>query len=216
MIANGRRIDQRTTMSQQGGVDVVRAPPAANGFDPIVFDGRDPAAFAWAILEIERRLEGGRARVACGRRALSRSAPVRHRRGAEGRRLLRRGHQPRPQPAARRRILTRTRRRARRFNASARRCGCRSTSSRGGRARSSTTTPSGRPRERDHRAGRPARPRSTACPSRRSGRCRADRARPRAVDDQRRRWPPSTTASSATVRANPHLRPRVGNPDEMR
>jgi len=28
-----------------------------NGFDPIVFDGRDPAAFAWAIFEMERRLE---------------------------------------------------------------------------------------------------------------------------------------------------------------
>ena len=27
-----------------------------NGFDPIVFDGRDPAAFLWAILEIEARL----------------------------------------------------------------------------------------------------------------------------------------------------------------
>ena len=28
-----------------------------NGFDPFVFDGRDPAAFAWAILEMEGRLE---------------------------------------------------------------------------------------------------------------------------------------------------------------
>lgn len=57
MIKNGRRIDQRTTMSQQGGaawfVDHLRL----NGFDPIVFDGRDPAAFLWAILEMERRLE---------------------------------------------------------------------------------------------------------------------------------------------------------------
>lgn len=57
MIANGRRIDQRTTMSQQGGVRWFVRHLRLNGFDPIVFDGRDPAAYAWAILEMERRLE---------------------------------------------------------------------------------------------------------------------------------------------------------------
>lgn len=56
MISNGRRIDQRTTMSQQGGVDWFCRHLELNGFDPIVFDGRDPAAFLWAILEIEARL----------------------------------------------------------------------------------------------------------------------------------------------------------------
>jgi phosphoketolase len=57
MIKNGRRIDQRTTMSQQGGAEWFSDHLRLNGFDPIVFDGRDPAAFLWAILEIERRLE---------------------------------------------------------------------------------------------------------------------------------------------------------------
>lgn len=57
MIANGRRIDQRTTLAQQGGVDWLRDHLQLNGFDPFDVDGRDPAAFAWAILEMERRLE---------------------------------------------------------------------------------------------------------------------------------------------------------------
>jgi len=57
MIKNGRRIDQRTTMSQQGGADWFVRHLELNGFDPIVFDGQDPAAFAWAIFEMESRLE---------------------------------------------------------------------------------------------------------------------------------------------------------------
>ncbi|HEU4506126.1 MAG TPA: hypothetical protein VFR79_14925, partial [Nitrospira sp.] len=57
MIKNGRRIDQRTTMSQQGGATWFSDHLKLNSFDPIVFDGRDPAAFLWAILEMESRLE---------------------------------------------------------------------------------------------------------------------------------------------------------------
>jgi phosphoketolase len=57
MIKNGRRIDQRTTMSQQGGASWFARHLRLNGFYPIVFDGRDPAAFVWAIFEMERRLE---------------------------------------------------------------------------------------------------------------------------------------------------------------
>ena len=56
MIANGRRIDQRTTMSQQGGVLWFRDHLRLNGFEPFDIDGRDPAAFAWAIFEMEERL----------------------------------------------------------------------------------------------------------------------------------------------------------------
>jgi len=62
MIHNGRRIDQRTTTSQQGGSDWFRAHLELNGFDPLDFDGRDPAAFAWAIVEMERRLDKGAVR----------------------------------------------------------------------------------------------------------------------------------------------------------
>jgi len=56
MIANGRRIDQRTTLSQRGGVSWFRDHLRLNEFDPVDIDGRDPAAFAWAIFEMEEKL----------------------------------------------------------------------------------------------------------------------------------------------------------------
>lgn len=56
MMNNGRRIDQRTTLSMQGGARWLQQHLKLNGFDPIVFDGRDPAAFIYIILECERRL----------------------------------------------------------------------------------------------------------------------------------------------------------------
>lgn len=56
MIANGRRIDQRTTMDQEGGAPWFAKYLELHDFDPIIFDGRDPAAFAWCILEQEKRL----------------------------------------------------------------------------------------------------------------------------------------------------------------
>lgn len=56
MINNGRRIDQRTLIDQEGGVEFFKKHLLLYGFDPIVFDGRDPAAFAWSIFEQERRL----------------------------------------------------------------------------------------------------------------------------------------------------------------
>ena len=56
MIANGRRIDQRTTMAQTGGIEWFRQHLELNGFDPVLIDGRDPAAFAWAILTMNRSL----------------------------------------------------------------------------------------------------------------------------------------------------------------
>ena len=43
MINNGRRIDQRTTLSQEGGTAWFAQHLRLNGFDPIIFDGRDPA-----------------------------------------------------------------------------------------------------------------------------------------------------------------------------
>lgn len=57
MIENGRRIDQRTTIEQEGGSEWLKKHLRINGFDPIVIDGRDPAAFAWLIFEQERRLQ---------------------------------------------------------------------------------------------------------------------------------------------------------------
>ncbi|BFM10587.1 phosphoketolase [Simiduia litorea] len=57
MIANGRRIDQRSTLAQIGGVDWFKQHLTLNGFEPITIDGRDPAAFAWAIISMAMDLE---------------------------------------------------------------------------------------------------------------------------------------------------------------
>ena len=66
MIANGRRIEQRSSMFQQGGPDWFAAHLRLNGFDPLLIDGTDPAAFAWAIFESEERLQGSAEAIACG------------------------------------------------------------------------------------------------------------------------------------------------------
>jgi len=57
LISNGRRIDQRTMASQEGGPTWLSQHLKINGYDPIVFDGRDPAAFVWAIWTMEERLQ---------------------------------------------------------------------------------------------------------------------------------------------------------------
>jgi phosphoketolase len=57
MILNGRRIEERSEIEQDGGEGWLERHLALNGFDPLGIDGRDPAAFAWAILESEDRLK---------------------------------------------------------------------------------------------------------------------------------------------------------------
>ena len=56
MVLNGRRIEQRVQITQQGGthwlVDYLRH----CGFAPVAVDGSDPSAIAWAILESEDAL----------------------------------------------------------------------------------------------------------------------------------------------------------------
>lgn len=66
MILNGRRIEQRSAVTQDGGADWLRSHLVESGFDPIDIDGRDPAAFAWAILEMESRLAASAKAVAAG------------------------------------------------------------------------------------------------------------------------------------------------------
>lgn len=56
MIANGRRIEQRTELGTDKGLAGFRQHLVHCGFDPICFDGRDPAAFACALWEMEQRL----------------------------------------------------------------------------------------------------------------------------------------------------------------
>lgn len=56
MVLNGRRIDQRTSIAQKGGTQWLLRHLELNGFDPFEIDGHDPAAYAWAIIDMEDRL----------------------------------------------------------------------------------------------------------------------------------------------------------------
>ena len=69
MVLNGRRIEQRTEIAQDGGAAWLGRHLRANGFDPFEIDGRDPAAYAWAILECEARLDAAAEGIAAGRAA---------------------------------------------------------------------------------------------------------------------------------------------------
>ena len=56
MILNGRRIEQRTQIMQEGGAQWLAEDVRHNSFDPVIVDGRDPSAIAWAILKAEDTL----------------------------------------------------------------------------------------------------------------------------------------------------------------
>lgn len=56
MIANGRRIEQRTQLGTLEGLSGFMEHLKGCGFDPIAFDGRDPAMFVYVIWEMEQRL----------------------------------------------------------------------------------------------------------------------------------------------------------------
>jgi phosphoketolase len=209
MINNGRRIDQRTTMSQQGGLGWFRRHLKLNGFDPIIFDGRDPAAFAWAIWESERRLQAAAERIAGGRGRYPVALPYGIAvapKGAgfygEGTNLahnLPLGGNPHEDGAS-----------ARNFNRSAHRLWVAADELRAAAAAMHNHDTTRRPRERDHPLVR----REVTLPT------VPEPVFKRVVERE------GTTTSSpmaavddgfvAVVAANPHLRPRVGNPDEMR
>jgi phosphoketolase len=213
MIANGRRIDQRTTMAQQGGVSWLVRHLRLNNFDPFVFDGRDPAAFAWAILEMERRLEAAVTAIRAGRRrypvplpygiAVAPKGAGFYGAGTNLAHNLPLGGNPHTDSTA-----------ARRFNAGARRLWVGAAELTEAAATLQRHAHSGRPRERDH-------PLATRRVS--TGAAPAPAFRP--VPAERSPATPGPTSSPMTavdagflawVEANPALRPRVGNPDEMR
>ncbi len=213
MIANGRRIDQRTTMSQEGGTDWFVRHLRLNGFDPFVFDGRDPAAFAWAVFEMETQLQAEAEAI----RSRGDRYPVLLPYGiavapkgagfyGEGTNLahnLPLGDNPHTDAVA-----------AQHFNQSARRLWVPLPELKDALDKLQRHQASGRPRERDHplahrdvglREAPPAV--SRPVPADRLDRSTWTRTSPmHAVD----------AMYLATVRANPHLRPRVANPDEMR
>ncbi|ODT95067.1 MAG: xylulose 5-phosphate 3-epimerase [Rhodanobacter sp. SCN 67-45] len=57
IILNGRRIEQRSQITQQGGERWLDRHLRLNGFDPFSMDGRDPASIAWGIHAMEARLQ---------------------------------------------------------------------------------------------------------------------------------------------------------------
>ncbi|GAB3749990.1 phosphoketolase family protein [Lysobacter olei] len=57
IILNGRRIEQRSQITQQGGERWLDQHLRLNGFDPVALDGRDPASIAWGIHVMETRLQ---------------------------------------------------------------------------------------------------------------------------------------------------------------
>jgi phosphoketolase len=67
MILNGRRIEQRSEVALDGGAKWLEGHLRQNGFDPFEIDGRDPAAICWSILEMEARLGAGASAIAAGR-----------------------------------------------------------------------------------------------------------------------------------------------------
>ena len=213
MIANGRRIDQRTTMSQEGGVRWFAEHQRLNRFDPILLDGRDPAAFAWAIWEQERRLGEARAELDAGREAYPIRLPYAIAvapKGAgfygEGTNLahnLPLGANPHADPEA-----------ARRFNTHAKKLWTSLADIRAAADELSRHVSSGRPRERDHPLAARMVKLATVpevafvpVPEERHDPDRWTRDSPMAAVDE---------GFLAVVRANPDLRPRVGNPDEMK
>ena len=67
MIANGRRIDQRTVIAGKDGASWFHRHLEHNQFVPIDIDGHDPASFAWAIIEMEDRLQANIAAIHSGK-----------------------------------------------------------------------------------------------------------------------------------------------------
>jgi phosphoketolase len=213
MIKNSRRIDQRTTMSQQGGAQWFVRHLRLNGFDPLVLDGRDPAAFAWAILEMEARLEAATGAVRAGKTEYPVPLPYGVALAPKGAGFYGEGTNlahnlplmanPHTDAEA-----------AARFNTSARRLWVPPEELEAAAGRLRHHDSSSRPRERDHPLAQRRVQLQVVPPL-------VTRAVPQDRRD-RAGWTRSSPmdAVDATfvglVQANPHLRPRVGNPDEMR
>lgn len=192
MILNGRRIEQRTQIAQQGGERWLDHHLRLNGFDPIGLDGRDPASILWGIHAIEagalsqERLGYGIAETIKGygfpgagtNRAHNLPLPATPATDAESRRL---------------------------FNEGARRLHMPEQALRAAVAELATHERQNRPKERDHplatrRIAPPEIPLVAEYPT-------GEMVSPMAALDRQ---------FCAIVGANPHLRPRVGNPDELR
>jgi len=213
MIFNGRRIDQRSTMSQGQGLPWFKRHLREYTFEPFVFDGTDPAAFCCMVLEGERLLEERAERLLAGADkypvlmpygiAVAAKGAGFYGAGTNDAHGLPLGTNPSRDPIARRH-----------FNSAAKLLFVPATEREAACLALQNHAASARLRERDHplahRDARIARhPELQYLPvpqNRRDPACRTFSSPMDGVDQ----------AFLAYVKANPGLRPRVGNPDEMR
>lgn len=204
MILNGRRIEQRTQIAQQGGGHWLHAHLNLNGFQAIGLDGRDPASIIWGIHAIETRQQ---TRVdACSTAGFDTGAPLRY-----GIAEAPKGHgfpgagtnrahnlplqgNPAKDDGARHE-----------FNEACARLHVAGEKLRQAIATLSTHESQRRPRERDHALA--TRDVALSVSPEPAWRTPGDTVAPMAGIDE---------YFVATVSANPGLRPRVGNPDELR
>lgn len=204
MILNGRRIEQRTQIDQQGGESWLHRHLRLNGFEPIGLDGRDPASIAWGIHVMEAALQARIEAVGHG------DGDTRHRLhygvaetvkgfgfpGAGSNRAHNLPLPGNPSDDAASRAL---------FNEAASRLFVAGDDLRDAVAALATHAAQRRPLERDHalatrQVGLPIIPLEPWTDATLA-------ASPMAALDRH---------FSAIVQANPRLRPRVGNPDELR
>jgi phosphoketolase len=203
MILNGRRIEQRTQIDQQGGEQWLHQHLRLNGFEPIGLDGRDPASLAWGIHAMEQRLleeglgptaaHGGRPRLGYGVATTVKGFGFPGAGTNRAHNLPLEGN-PAHDTAARTA-----------FQAAARQLFVAPDALRAAVARLSTHAADGRVKERDHALAN----RAVTVPK---------------LPPELWHGPGEVTSPMAAVdrhmcnivRANPLLRPRVGNPDELR
>jgi phosphoketolase len=201
IILNGRRIEQRTDVSLEGGA-WLRSHLIEGGFDPIDIDGRDPAAFAWAILEMEHRLSVSGEAAASGRTGYPVPLPYAIAHTIKGYGFpgagTNRAHNlplagnPAQDSAARVE-----------FNSGAARLWVEPQVLSESVAMFQKHESQGRPRERDHALVR----RTVAAPTLPDPENLSGKLSPMEAIDR---------YFVRLIKANPHLRPRVGNPDELR
>lgn len=203
MIANGRRIDQRTSLAMKGGIDWFRDHLRLNSFAPVDIDGRDPAAFAWGIFEMEENLIAAGHAIRAGHAAYPVPLPYGIAETVKGY-----GFPGADTPAAHNLPLVanpaHNAEAAARFNQGARRLWVPFEELHAALADINQHERQNRPRERDHRLAHrhPPAPVLPEPPWQNSG-----NASPMDGVD---------TYFCQIVDANPRLRVRVGNPDEMR
>ncbi|WP_363800803.1 xylulose 5-phosphate 3-epimerase [Lysobacter firmicutimachus] len=204
MILNGRRIEQRSQIAQQGGGHWLRAHLRLNGFEPVGLDGRDPASIAWGIHEIELRQLTRIASYASA--GFDTCAPIRYGMaeapkgfGFPGAGSNRAHNLPLPGNPAKDEASRGL------FNAACRHLRVPEAELRQAIVALNNHRSQGRPLERDHALATRRVPIPELPPP--VWRALGESVSPMAALDE---------CFVSVVRANPHLRVRVGNPDELR